>query len=156
MRNHIIEARDLVVPTDVNEGLLYTLDELVDAVRLENEREFEDALQCYRNVSSSEVQLRKRETLIDIKQHLVTGSENAALEKAEGVFGSGSPVLTAVQLVAGDSVSSPLIKPPVLVGLSGVNPKTRWRFAMLAYLASSIEESDMALTAEIREAILDL
>lgn len=158
MREHIVEAWDHInwVPTDVNEDLLYTLDELAEAVRLEDAREFDAALRCYRNVSSPHFNLREREALVEIKQKLVSGSEGAALKKADDVFGSGSPVLTAIQVVADRSSSSPSIKPPVMENLSGVDPNILWRFATFAHLASSAEGSDMAISAEMRELLLDL
>ncbi|MFC6906819.1 hypothetical protein [Halalkalicoccus tibetensis] len=158
MQDHIVETRDHLdrMSTDVNEDLLYTLDELAEAIRLEDAREFDAALRCYRNVSSPHFSLRKREALVEIKQKLVSGSEDAALKKADDVFGSGSPVLTAVQVVAGRSGSSPSIKPPVMENLSGVDPNTLWRFATFAHLVSSTEGSDMAISAEMRELLLDL
>ena len=142
------------VPVYESTEVLKTIRGLIEARKLELEREFETAHERYEEHRNPALDLEKRIALVEIKKSLVNGEGEIARETAQNLFGASSPVLTAVQIAIGENEETPSVHPPVLENVLGLDQETRWKFTLSIYLASSTD--GMYRTGWVEESLLAL
>lgn len=158
MGEHLDEAWDHLdaIPTYEPTDLLETLHTLSEALLFETQDLYEEAMDQYQDIQSNIIDIEKRARLVEIKNDITQGNYQSALDTAEIAFEDGSPIRTAVQIIICESSSSPRIQPPLLEGLSAVNPETKWWFSMLTYLNSKSTQDSEFMQNQIKELLLDL
>lgn len=142
------------VPVYESTEVLKTIRGLIEARKLELEREFETAHERYEEHRNPALDLEKRIALVEIKKSLVNGEGDIARETAQNLFGASSPVLTAVQIATGENEETPSVHPPVLENVLALDQETRWKFTLSIYLASSTD--GMYRTGWVEESLLAL
>jgi hypothetical protein len=158
MGEHLDEAWDHLdaIPTYEPTDLLETLRTLSEALLFETQELYEEATDQYQGIQSNIIDIEKRTRLVEIKLDITQENYQSALETAETTFDEGSPIRTAVQIIVGESSSSPRIQPPLFEGLSAVDPETKWWFTMLTYLNSKSTQDSEFMQNQIKELLLDL
>lgn len=158
MGEHLDEAWDHLdaIPTYEPTDLLETLHTLSEALLFETQDLYKEATDQYQGIQSNIIDIEKRVRLVGIKHDITQGNHQSALDTAETAFEENSPIRTAVQLITGESPSSPRIQPPLFEGLSAVNPETKWWFTMLTYLNSKSTQDSEFMQNQIKELLLDL
>lgn len=152
------EAWDHLDATPIyeNTDLLETIGNLTEALLFEMQGEFEEALNQYQDSDNSKLDIQNRITLLGIKYDVDQGNYDTALTEALDTFGEDSPIVTAVQLIAGKSPPSPSIQLPILGGLSAVDSEVMWSFIMSTYLYSTTEKRSSIAQDQIKESLLEL
>ena len=143
-------------PTYVKTDLLDTLKNLSEALILEDEGYFEDAVEIYKEIKDSRINLSQRIALAEIKDHIDSERYDAAIEQAEAVFKEDSPITAAVVLISGDYVSSVSVCPPMMEELRAVDPTVKWPFVFYTFLATGPPDGKSAVVDGIRELLLRL
>lgn len=144
------------IPTYENTDLLETIGGLAEALLFEMQGEFEEALNQYQTNDNSKLDFQNRIALVEIKYDVDRENYETALSKALDVFGKTSPIVTAVQLIAGKSPSSPSIHPPIFEAMSAVDPETMWSFIMSSYLYSQTDEPSSIMRKQVKELLLKI
>lgn len=116
----------------------------------------EQAHAQYQEIKNSAFEIKSRAALVRIKHDVVQQNYEAAVSTAETEFEEGSPIISAVQLIVGESPSSPSIHPPLLKRVSAVDPEAKWWFTMLAYLASKQNRDSTFMRDLVLDTLLDL
>lgn len=158
LADHLDEAWDHLeaTPTYESTELLETLRTLSEALLFEIQELYEEAHTQYQKSESNIIDIEKRIRLVEIKNDITQKNYHSALSTAETAFEEGSPIVTAIQLLAHESSSSPRIQPPLFKGLSAVDPETKWWFTMLIYLNSKTNNRSEIMQDQVQEALLEL
>lgn len=158
IQTHVSNAWDCIdnVSIYVRATLLDDASKLSEALQYELARNFGKALDCYNNIESSKLDLKKRIELVKVKKAIIEEDYEEGIKKAETVFGSNSPILAATQIIAGETASAPSIYPPLPEDLSGLDAETKWSFATFVYLISYIENPNPELSSSVKELLMEL
>ena len=158
LAEHLGEAWEHLdaTPTYQDTDLLKTLRSLSNALSLEKEGMHEQAHAQYQEIKNSAFEIKSRAAIVRIKHDVVQQNYEAAVSTAETEFEEGSPIISAVQLIVGESPSSPSIHPPLLKRVSAVDPEAKWWFTMLAYLASKQNRDSTFMRDLVLDTLLDL
>jgi len=150
-------AREFVKPAPVyvDTSLLKDLESLHEALQLEQDGMYSEALHTYNKADNNKLDIQNRIKVVEIKQDVLNGDFDSAIENAESHF-ENTPILTIVELAAGRSPSSTSIKPPVFEHLSAVDPSTKWIFTHSADILSNINQESLRFSEQATEILLEL
>jgi hypothetical protein len=158
LASHLNEAWDHLdaTPTYENTDLLESLRTLSKALSSEIQGQYEEALRQYKRVENTQIDIEQRIRLVEIKQDIAQENYQSATYTAKETFENGSPIITAVQLIAGESADSPSVYSPLFKKLSAVDPETKWWFAMITFLSSSTKQENKFLQNQVKETLFEL
>lgn len=156
VREHINQAWNTInaVPQYVEGDLLEDMRVLANALESEQVGEYEKALEYYSEVDNPKLDLDKRRAIVEVKSRISNEEYDQAVNKAESTFEPNSPIVTAIQIVAGRPATSPSIRSS-LDQVSCINDEHKWTLATYVQFISQIEDIS-SFSDSMKDLLLEL
>jgi len=141
VREYLDQAWNTIdsVPQYVEGDLLEDMKILANALESEQAGEYERALEYYSEVDNPKLDLDKRRAIVEVKSRISNKEYDQAINKAESTFEPNSPIVTAIQIVAGRPATSPSIRSS-LEEISCIDDEHKWTLATYVHLISQSED----------------
>lgn len=149
---------DNEVPVYIDHDFLKALKTLATGYECEYDHRFSDAIEHYESIDipQEQIPVKQRKGLVEIKRAIKSNKYDPAVKTANDVFVDGAPIKTAVEIIAGESPSSPRLKESELDQLIGTTAETLWAFRMFTDFVRQIENPSSPVKTQLESMILEL
>ncbi|WP_135537068.1 hypothetical protein [Halostella pelagica] len=146
------------VPVHINTDFLKALDIIADAIEYKVEGAFADSVGEFESIEITEELLptEQPKSLEKIKSYLMKEEYRDALEIAEKTFKEGSPIRTAVEILAGEEAHTPRLTEEYTYPIIGVSDASIWSLAMVTEFIQGGDEVDSEVADQLEKLVLEL